>query len=694
MSYALPRNLNAHRHREDGSWGRAAQNGHTGTSIGAKLDGYFDKRELPMYKDKPYSYAVSRRNKPLYKRWRFTLGIILLLFTLLYWFGFFSSSKTTVKGQGRSAWKWLNKPGTAQIDWDDRREKVREAFKLSWDGYEKYAWGYDKYYPLSKQGGQMTDKGMGWIIVDALDTLILMNLTSRLAHAREWISTSLNYDQDQEVNTFETTIRMLGGLLSAEYLSTAFPDMAPLADDDEGAPGEDLYREKAADLADRILGAFDSDSGVPYASVNLKTSKGVPSHADGGASSTAEASSLQLEFKYLSMLTGEKNYWERAEKVIQVIDDNAMADGLLPIFIYASDGRFRGENIRLGSRGDSYYEYLIKQYLQTSEEEPIYLELWNQALAGVRKHLITYTKNSHFTVLAERPNGLKGELYPKMDHLVCFMPGTIALAATGGLTVEAAKKAGKWGEKQQSEIDLAKELTKTCWGMYKATGTGLAGEITFFEINDPPRSEADGIPPPADFTDASWKDDFVIKRQDSHNLQRPETVETLFYMWRITEDETYREWGWEMFKSFVNFTQAEGDAGYTSVANVLENPPPLRDNMESFWLAETLKYFYLLFSPPDLLPLDTIVINTEAHIFPRSKLVRGLKTGWTRKPRDAEGKLVEHQKFHGKKEKGGGESKGRRGDKKQDKDHQDRRADVEKGKGKGKGKEKADERGG
>lgn len=141
MSYALPRNLNAHRHREDGSWGRAAQNGHTGTSIGAKLDGYFDKRELPMYKDKPYSYAVSRRNKPLYKRWRFTLGIILLLFTLLYWFGFFSSSKTTVKGQGRSAWKWLNKPGTAQIDWDDRREKVREAFKLSWDGYEKYAWG-------------------------------------------------------------------------------------------------------------------------------------------------------------------------------------------------------------------------------------------------------------------------------------------------------------------------------------------------------------------------------------------------------------------------------------------------------------------------------------------------------------------------------------------------------------------------
>ena len=201
----------------------------------------------------------------------------------------------------------------------------------------------------------MTPNGMGWIIVDALDTLMIMNLTTRLSHAREWISTSLNYDQNQEVNTFETTIRMLGGLLSAHYLSTAFPDMAPLAEDDRGKTGEDLYLEKAADLADRLLGAFDTDSGIPYASVNLKTLKGIPSHDDGGASSTAEASSLQLEFKYLAMLTGEKDYWTKAEKVIQVIDDNGNEDGLLPIFIYADRGTFRGENIRLGSRGDSYY---------------------------------------------------------------------------------------------------------------------------------------------------------------------------------------------------------------------------------------------------------------------------------------------------------------------------------------------------
>lgn len=490
---------------------------------------------------------------------------------------------------------------------------------------------------------------------------MIMNLTSRLSHAREWISTTLDYEQNHEVNTFETTIRMLGGLLSAHYLSTEFPNMAPLTDDDKGAPGEDLYLEKAADLADRVMGAFSSDSGVPYASVNLKTSEGKTSHVDGGASSTAEAASLQLEFKYLAMLTGEKNYWDRAEKVIQVIDDNGMEDGLLPIFIYATTGIFRGDNIRLGSRGDSYYEYLIKQYLQTSGEEPIYQEMWNQSLAGVRKYLITYSSPHHFTVLGERPEGLGGKISGKMDHLVCFMPGTIALGATGGLTVEEAKKAGKWGEQQEDEMELAMELTKTCWGMYKMMATGLAPEISHFRLDEHPHMEADGklaSAPLSDDRDAKWKEDYIVKSNDQHNLQRPETVESLFYMWRITGNEMYREWGWEMFTSFVKYTAADDGAGFTSLSAANEIPPMLKDNMESFWLvslpclfsvactnsdcqAETLKYFYLLFSPTDLLPLDSIVINTEAHIFPRFKLVRGLKTGWERKPRDAQGKIIQ-----------------------------------------------------
>lgn len=233
---------------------------------------------------------------------------------------------------------------------------------------------------------------------------------------------------------------------------------------------------------------------------------------------------------------------------------------------------------------------MIKQYLQTNKEEPVYLELWDQALAGVRKHLITYSETARLTVLAERPDGLDHKLSPKMDHLVCFMPGTIALGVTGGLTVAEAKKAGQWGQKQEDEMSLAIELTKTCWGMYKVMATGLAPEISFFNVDSPPHMESDGVLASEELTDeddANWRTDYIIKPQDSHNLQRPETVESLFYMWRITEDDKYREWGWEMFKAFVKYSAADDGAGFTSLDNANEIPPMLKDNMESFWLVSS-----------------------------------------------------------------------------------------------------------
>jgi hypothetical protein len=87
----------------------------------------------------------------------------------------------------------------------------------------------------------------------------------------------------------------------------------------------------------------------------LGTGAGIPSHFDGGASSTAEASTLQLEMKYLAHLTGKELYWRKSEEVMRVLDDNGMQDGLLPIFVHPDTGKFTSSEIRLGSRGDSYY---------------------------------------------------------------------------------------------------------------------------------------------------------------------------------------------------------------------------------------------------------------------------------------------------------------------------------------------------
>ncbi|WEW60306.1 mannosyl-oligosaccharide alpha-1,2-mannosidase [Emydomyces testavorans] len=705
MSFQTPSRVPAfsssQRQVEDGYW-RAVTSSRNAPH-NAPADGGFDftekigqlispNRELPMYKDKPYytgkrgvgglfNFAGRARGR---KRKVVGLGVLVLFGVTIWWLWWGGKGeKMLLRGKGMPSmrggelWKWMQrfekdeaaKKGKV-VDWAERRERVKDAFLVSWDGYQR----------------DMVKGGMGWIIVDALDTLMIMNLTSGVQQARKWIHTSLRYNQDHDVNTFETTIRMLGGLLSAHYLSTTYPDLAPVADDDKGAPGEDLYIEKATDLADRLMGAFDSASGVPYASLNLNRSVGILSHTDNGASSTAEAGTVQLEFKYLAKLTGEADYWEKAEKVMQVIEGNGREDGLVPIYIYADTGKFMGENIRLGSRGDSYYEYLIKQYLQTSNEEPIYLEMWKEALNGIRKHLITYSKRASLTVVAERPNGLHRSLSPKMDHLVCFLPGTIALGATGGLPLAQARMLPGWGRKQEEDILLAKELMKTCWATYLATATGLAPEITYFDIDDPPRTMKDvypnfdfslddtsektrtNKPSPKDDADLfmksrplypldrerhTWLKDIIIHDADRHNLQRPETVESLFYMYRITGDETYRFWGWEMFKSFVKHTavveeEEEGEAssssaektadkrasyirGFTSLSNANTVPPVTKDNMESFWLAETLKYFYLLFSEREFIPLETTVFNTEAHVFPRFKMGKNFRTGWRRK---------------------------------------------------------------
>lgn len=314
--------------------------------------------------------------------------------------------------------------------------------------------------------------------------------------------------------------------------------------------------------------------------------------------------------------------------------------------------------------------------------------MWDEALMGIRKHLVAYTKNAQLMILGERPTGLRESLSPKMDHLVCFLPGTIALGATGGLPLSQAKKLPTWSQRHDEEMLMARELMKTCWATYLATSTGLAPEITYFLTDDPPvmlsdmypdstmttansKSQQEDLPLkskplyPLEDETSNWREDINIHTQDRHNLQRPETVESLLYMYRITGDETYRHWGWEMFKSFVrhtavvehdapsvaadsgadastdadgNIVEAQGKSrivGFTSLSNANTLPPGRRDNTESFWMAETLKYFYLLFSERDFLPLEETVFNTEAHLMPRFKPGGDLKTGWTRKPRDS-----------------------------------------------------------
>jgi len=290
-----------------------------------------------------------------------------------------------------------------------------------------------------------------------------------------------------------------------------------------------------------------------------------------GSSLLADVGTTQLEFIALSQRTGDTKYQKKVENVIKQLRKVFPEDGLIPIYVNPYSGR-ASSKITFGAMGDSFYEYLLKVWIQGNKTEAVkdYREMWEQSMEGLTS-LIRKSKPSSFTYIAER-SGIS--LIDKMDELACFAPGMLALGAYASVSDKSAKY-----------MELAEELAWTCYNFYRSTPTKLAGENYHF------REGQDMM------VGTSW------------NIQRPETVESLMYLWRTTGNRTYREWGWEIFKSFE--AQCHIDSGYVGLKDV--NSGLKDDMMQSFFLAETLKYLYLLFSPPSTIPLDQWVFNTEAH---------------------------------------------------------------------------------
>lgn len=494
--------------------------------------------------------------------------------------------------------------------WIARQQNVKKAFIHAWSGYKKYAMGFDELMPLSHRGVDGLG-GLGATIVDALDTAMIMGADEVVTEAGSWIETHLSHriKEKGQVNLFETTIRVLGGLLSAYHLSGGEQGM----NSTHMGPKSIVYLETAKQLADLLLSAFTSSpTPIPFSDVVLRDHSAHP--APDGQSSTSEVSTLQLEFNYLSTVSGDPKYGMEAMKVLEHLKTLPKVEGLVPIYISPHSGEFIGENIRLGSRGDSYYEYLIKVWLQQGAERDgnfKYLyDMYEEATKGIRHLLVQKSIPKGLVFVGELPSGSKGAFSPKMDHLVCFLPGTLALGATKGITKEKAMKDNLLTFEDLENLKLAEDLAKTCFEMYSVTSTGLAPEIAYFHTEDYFEQGLDG-----GNKSSEYMNDIIIKYADRHNLLRPETVESLFVLYRITENPKYREWGWQIFEAFEKHTKVDS-GGYSSLDDVTRLPPQRRDKMETFFLGETLKYLYLLFADSTVIPLDKFVFNTEAHPFP------------------------------------------------------------------------------
>ncbi|XP_053229740.1 endoplasmic reticulum mannosyl-oligosaccharide 1,2-alpha-mannosidase isoform X2 [Podarcis raffonei] len=448
---------------------------------------------------------------------------------------------------------------------NERQMAVIEAFRHAWKGYKEFAWGHDELKPISKSFSEWF--GLGLTLIDALDTMWIMGLKEEFKEARKWVATDLNFNKNVDVNLFESAIRILGGLLSTYHLT-----------------GDNLFLEKAKDIGSRLMPAFNTPSKIPFSDVNIGRGTAHPPRWTSD-STVAEVTSIQLEFRELSRLTGEEKFQKAVDGVMKHVHTLAgKNDGLVPMFINTNSGQFTHLGVyTLGARADSYYEYLLKQWIQGGKKENELLEDYVKGVEGVKMHLLRKSQPRRLTFVGELAHG---RFSAKMDHLVCFLPGALALGAHNGLPAD--------------HMALAVELAETCYQMYAQVETGLSPEIVHFNMH-------------------AQKDqkDVEIKAADRHNLLRPETVESLFYLYRFTGDKKYQDWGWEILQSFNKYTRVP-TGGYTSINNVqsTSNPEP-RDKMESFFLGETLKYLFLLFSDDvDLINLDKYVFNTEAHPLP------------------------------------------------------------------------------
>ncbi|KAH8399825.1 hypothetical protein KR215_003311 [Drosophila sulfurigaster] len=448
----------------------------------------------------------------------------------------------------------------------ERRAHVKQMMEHAWHNYKLYAWGKNELRPLSQRphsGSIFGSYDLGATIVDGLDTLYIMGLEKEYKEGRDWIERKFSLDNiSAELSVFETNIRFVGGMLTL-YAFT----------------GDPLYKEKAQHIADKLLPAFQTPTGIPYALVNTKT--GMAKNygwASGGSSILSEFGTLHLEFAYLSDITGNPLYRERVQTIRQVLKEIEKPKGLYPNFLNPKTGKWGQLHMSLGALGDSYYEYLLKAWLQSGQTDEEARDMYDEAMLAIMDNMVRTSPNG-LTYVSD----LKFDrLEHKMDHLACFSGGLFALGA-----------ATRQNEHTDKYMEVGKGITNTCHESYVRTPTQLGPEA--FRFSDAAEARA-------------------LRSQEKYYILRPETFESYFVLWRLTHDQKYRDWGWEAVQALEKHCRTAH--GYCGLRNVYQQEPQKDDVQQSFFLAETLKYLYLLFSDDSVLPLDEWVFNTEAHPLP------------------------------------------------------------------------------
>ena len=314
--------------------------------------------------------------------------------------------------------------------------------------------------------------------------------------------------------------------------------------------GDQRLLSLAEDLGNRLLPVFNSPTGLPYVYVNLRTGQ-----TRDSVTNPAETGTLLLEFGTLSKLTGRPVLYEKAKRALVETFRWRSPLGLVGQSINVETGAWTNTDSHISEGIDSYYEYLWKCWVLFGDKDC--RDMWAASIPAVNKYLADEIGGELWYGHADMQTGKRTKkTYGALD---AFFPALLALSG---------------------DLERARRLQASSFKMW----------------------DLHGIEPEM----LDCKTMRVVA--GSYHL-RPEIIESTYYLYHYTGDREYRRMGEKMFDDFVKYCRT--DAGYAALADVISKQQ--LDEMQSFVLAETFKYFYLLFAPPETLKFDKVIFNTEAH---------------------------------------------------------------------------------
>ncbi|HET8775329.1 MAG TPA: glycoside hydrolase family 47 protein [Thermoanaerobaculia bacterium] len=316
--------------------------------------------------------------------------------------------------------------------------------------------------------------------------------------------------------------------------------------------GDERLLRLADDLGTRLLPVFESPTGLPYMYVNLKTGK-----TSGVRTNPAEIGTLFLEFGTLSRHTKKPVYYDKAKRALVELYNRRSKIGLVGEEIDVETGQWVSTASHVGGGIDSYYEYLLKGWLLFGDEDC--RVMWRDSIRALNRHLADEAKSGLWYGQVDMSTGKRTA--SEFGGLHAFLPAVLAL---GG------------------DVPRARRLQESSFKMWNVAG--LEPEVLDYR---------------------------TMKIVHPGYPLRPEIMESAYTLYVKTKDPRYLDMGRTFFDSLSHHTRAGG--AFTTLKNV--ETKEQGDLLPSYFLAETLKYLYLLYAPPETLPFDDIVFNTEAHPF-------------------------------------------------------------------------------